>query len=156
MTTYANIKLTEIFALYGNPFTRGSIKKNFNEKIIKKHYNKVNFLEEKHTEIKQESNMEENSHIDLLNNNNENNLLTLYQKNSSIKFGKLLNYKFNNSKINLNTDAFSMNSQKKRTQQELIKKTLGNFSLEEVGENTKMSSMMKNMKKIRNINSEKI
>ena len=49
-----------------------------------------------------------------------------------------------------------MYSQKKRTQQELIKKTLGNFSLEEFGENTKMSSMMKNMKKIGNINSEKL
>ena len=78
MTTYANIKLNEIFALYGNPFTRGSFKKNFNEKILKKHYNKVDFEEEKSTEIKKESNLEENSHINLLNNNNENNLLTLY------------------------------------------------------------------------------
>ena len=135
MTTYANIKLNEIFALYGNPFTRGSFKKNFNEKILKKHYNKVDFEEEKCNEIKKELNLEENSHI---------------------KFGKSINNKFNNSKFNLNTDAFSMYSQKKRTQQELIKKTLGNFSLEEFGENTKMSSMMKNMKKIGNINSEKL
>ena len=156
MTTYANIKLNEIFALYGNPFTRGSFKKNFNEKILKKHYNKVDFEEEKCTEIKKESNLEENSHINLLNNNNENNLLTLYQKKPSVKFGKSINNKFNNSKFNLNTDAFSMYSQKKRTQQELIKKTLGNFSLEEFGENTKMSSMMKNKKKIGNINSEKL
>ena len=41
MTTYANIKLNEIFALYGNPFTRGSCKKNFNEKIVKNYYKKV-------------------------------------------------------------------------------------------------------------------
>ena len=156
MTTYANIKLNEIFALYGNPFTRGSFKKNFYEKIIKKHYNKVDFQEEKPTERKQELNIDENSHINLLNNNHETNLLTLNHKKPSIKFGKAINNKFNNPKLNLNTDAFSTYSQKKRTQQELIKKTLGNFSLEELGENTKMSSMMKNMYKIGNINSEKI
>ena len=156
MTTYANIKLNEVFALYGNPFTRGSFKKNFNEKITKKHYNKVNFDEEKSFEIKQESIIDENSHINLLNNNNENNLLTLNKKKLSIKLEKSLNKKISITKLNLNTDAFSMNSHKKRTQQELIKKTLGNFSLEEFGENTKMSSAFKNMKKIGNINSENI
>ena len=156
MTTYANIKLNEVFALYGNPFTRGSFKKNFNEKITKKHYNKVNFDEEKSFEIKQESIIDENSHINLLNNNNENNLLTLNKKKLSIKLEKSLNKKISITKLNLNTDAFSMNSHKKRTQQELIKKTLGNFSLEEYGDNTKMSSAFKNMKKIGNINSEKL
>ena len=156
MTTYANIKLNEVFALYGNPFTRGSFKKNFNEKITKKHYNKVNFDEEKSFEIKQESIIDENSHINLLNNNNENNLLTLNKKKLSTKLEKSLNKKISITKLNLNTDAFSMNSHKKRTQQELIKKTLGNFSLEEYGDNTKMSSAFKNMKKIGNINSENI
>ena len=156
MTTYANIKLNEVFALYGNPFTRGSFKKNFNEKITKKHYNKVNFDEEKSFKIKQESIIDENSHINLLNNNNENNLLTLNKKKLSIKLEKSLNKKISITKLNLNTDAFSMNSHKKRTQQELIKKTLGNFSLEEYGDNTKMSSAFKNMKKIGNINSENI
>ena len=156
MTTYANIKLNEVFALYGNPFTRGSFKKNFNEKITKKHYNKVNFDEEKSFEIKQESIIDENSHINLLNNNNENNLLTLNKKKLSIKLEKSLNKKISITKLNLNTDAFSMNSHKKRTQQELIKKTLGNFSLEEYGDNTKMSSAFKKMKKIGNINSENI
>ena len=87
MTTYANIKLNEIFALYGNPFTRGSFKKNFYEKIIKKHYNKVDFQEEKPTERKQELNIDENSHINLLNNNHETNLLTLNHKKPSYKFG---------------------------------------------------------------------
>jgi hypothetical protein len=43
MTTYANIKLSEIFALYGNPFTRGNCKKNFRQKIIKKYIKKINF-----------------------------------------------------------------------------------------------------------------
>ena len=156
MTTYANIKLNEVFALYGNPFTRGSFKKNFNEKITKKHYNKVNFDEEKSFEKKQELIIDENSHINLLNNNNENNLLTLNKKKLSIKLEKSLNKKISITKLNLNTDAFSMNSHKKRTQQELIKKTLGNFSLEEYGDNTKMSSAFKNMKKIGNINSENI
>ena len=153
MTTYANIKLNEIFALYGNPFTRGSCKKNFKEKIIKKQYKKINFEEEKDNEIKKELNFEENSQINLIN-KNENNLLTLHPNKQTIKFGNLSNYKFN-SKLNLNTDALSMNSLKKRKQQDLIKKTLGKFSSEEYADNTKMSSIFQNHKKF-NINSEKI
>lgn len=43
ITTNSNIKLGEIFALYGNPFTRGTCKKNFHEKIIKKFFKRVNF-----------------------------------------------------------------------------------------------------------------
>ena len=154
MTTYANIKLNEIFALYGNPFTRGSCQKNFKEKIIAKQYKKVNFEEEKGKEFKKEQSLEENSQINLIN-KNENNLLTLHQNKPSIKFGNLSNYKFN-SKLNLNIDTFSMNSQKKRKQQELIKKTLGNFTSEEYADNTKMSSVFQNQKKFWNINSEKI
>ena len=154
MTTYANIKLNEIFALYGNPFTRGSFKKNFKEKIIDKHYNKVNFQEEKHVGEIKELNIEDNSQINLIN-KNENNILTLYKNKSKIKFGKLSNNKIN-SNLYFNTDAFSMNSQKKKTQQELIKKTMGNFFLEEYAGNTKMSSIINNKKKICNINSEKI
>lgn len=45
MTTYANIKLAEIFALYGNPFTRGSCKKNFRQKLRFNYYKRVNFIE---------------------------------------------------------------------------------------------------------------
>ena len=59
MTTYANIKLSEIFALYGNPFTRGFCKKNFYEKIIKKHFKKVQFREEITKKIKLDSNYDE-------------------------------------------------------------------------------------------------
>ena len=155
MTTYSNIKLSEIFALYGNPFTRGSCMKNFKEKIIKKHYNKVNFEKEKEEESKKELKPEENSQINLLN-KNENNLLSLNQNKSIIKFGSLSNNKIN-SQINLNTDAFSVNSQKKRKQIELIKKTIRNFSSEEYADNTKISSVFQNKKKIiDNINSEKI
>ena len=155
MTTYANIKLSEIFALYGNPFTRGSCMKNFKEKIIKKQYNKVNFEKEKEEESKKEAKPEENSQINLLN-KNENNLLSLNQNKSIIKFGSLSNNKIN-SQINLNTDAFSENTQKKRNQIELIKKTIRNFSSEEYADNTKISSVFQNKKKIiDNINSEKI
>ena len=155
MTTYANIKLSEIFALYGNPFTRGSCMKNFKEKIIKKQYNKVNYEKEKEEESKKEAKPEENSQINLLN-KNENNLLSLNQNKSIIKFGSLSNNKIN-SQINLNTDAFSENSQKKRNQIELIKKTIRNFSSEEYADNTKISSVFQNKKKIiDNINSEKI
>ena len=155
MTTYTNIKLSEIFALYGNPFTRGSCMKNFKEKIIKKQYNKVNYEKEKEEESKKEAKPEENSQINLLN-KNENNLLSLNQNKSIIKFGSLSNNKIN-SQINLNTDAFSVNSQKKRKQIELIKKTIRNFSSEEYADNTKISSVFQNKKKIiDNINSEKI
>jgi len=148
MTTYANIKLNEIFALYGNPFTRGSCKKNFNEKIIKKYYKKVNFEEEKSKEIKHESNIDENSQIRLLNKNENHLLIISSKKNMNMKFGEILNSKF--SKINNNTDAFSMNSNKKKSQKDFIKKSFVNNSLEEYGDNTKMSSVFQNKKKIGN------
>ena len=148
MTTYANIKLNEIFALYGNPFTRGSCKKNFNEKIVKKYYKKVNFEEEKSKEIKHESNIDENSQIRLLNKNENHLLIISSKKNMNMKFGEILNSKF--SKINNNTDAFSMNSNKKKSQKDLIKKSFVNNSLEEFGDNTKMSSVFQNKKKIGN------
>jgi hypothetical protein len=148
MTTYANIKLNEIFALYGNPFTRGSCKKNFNEKIVKKYYKKVNFEEEKSKEIKHESNIDENSQIRLLNKNENHLLIISSKKNLNMKFGEILNSKF--SKINNNTDAFSMNSNKKKSQKDLIKKSFVNNSLEEYGDNTKMSSVFQNKKKIGN------
>ncbi len=148
MTTYANIKLNEIFALYGNPFTRGSCKKNFNEKIVKKYYKKVNFEEEKSKEIKHESNIDENSQIRLLNKNENHLLIISSKKNMNMKFGEILNSKF--SKINNNTDAFSMNSNKKKSQKDLIKKSFVNNSLEEYGDNTKMSSVFQNKKKIGN------
>ena len=45
MTTYANIKLAEIYALYGNPFTRGNCKKNFKQKLKFSQNNKINFQE---------------------------------------------------------------------------------------------------------------
>ena len=155
MTTYSNIKLNEIFALYGNPFTRGSCLKNFKEKIIKKQYNKINFEKEKYVEIKKEEKLEENSHINLLN-KNENNFLSLNQNKSTIKFGSLSNNKFN-SRFNLDTDAFSVNSQKKTKQFELIKNTIGKFSSEGYADNTKMSSIFQNKNKFNgNINSEKI
>ena len=148
MTTYANIKLNEIFALYGNPFTRGSCKKNFNEKIVKKYYKKVNFEEERSKEIKHESNIDENSQIRLLNKNENHLLIISSKKNMNMKFGEILNSKF--SKINNNTDAFSMNSNKKKSQKDLIKKSFVNNSLEEYGDNTKMSSVFQNKKKIGN------
>ena len=148
MTTYANIKLNEIFALYGNPFTRGSCKKNFNEKIVKKYYKKVNFEEEKSKEIKHESNIDENSQIRLLNKNENHLLIISSKKNMNMKFGEILNSKF--SKINNNTDAFSMNSNKKKSQKDLIKKSFVNNSLEEYGDNTKMYSVFQNKKKIDN------
>ena len=153
MTTYANIKLSEIFALYGNPFSRGSCKKNFNQKIMKKHIKRINFEEIIKNEMSRK-NEEGNSNLNLMDKNeNDNGLILLKNilnennnKNKSIirieNFNlKNISYK-NSSKIRLNTDSFSICSFKKRTQQELIRKTRANFTSEENIDNTKMSSML--------------
>ena len=153
MTTYANIKLSEIFALYGNPFTRGFCKNNFYEKIIKKHFKKVQFREEINKKIKLDSNYDEgNSKIDLIN-KNENQLLKLKDNNNGankkiIKFGKLFSNENLNHKINLKIETFSINSQKKRNQHNLIKQKLGNYSVEEYVDNTKLSTIFQNKKKL--------
>ena len=98
--------------------------------------------------------MEEHSQLNLIN-KQENHLLTLHQNKPKIKFGELFNHK-SNSKLKFNTDAFSVNSQKKRKQRDLIQKTLGYFSSEEYADNTKMSSVFQNKKIFWNINSENI
>lgn len=152
MTTYANIKLTEIFALYGNPFSRGSCKKNFNQKIMKKHIKRINFEEIIKNEINR--NEEGNSNLNLIDKNEyENGLILLkniFNENNNksksiIRIENLnqknISYK-NSSKIRLNTDSFSICSFKKRTQQELIRKTRANFTSEENIDNTKMSSIL--------------
>ena len=156
MTTYANIKLSEIFALYGNPFTRGTCKKNIRAKIINKHFKKINFEEIINNDNTESKSIKEgNSKILLLNNKKDNGLMLLKnvfteQNNinktqSFIKFGNIHpkneTYK-NTSKVHLNTDTFSVYSQKKRTQQELIRKTRANFTSEENVDNTKMSSIV--------------
>ena len=171
MTTYANIKLSEIFALYGNPFSRGTCKKNVKEKIIKKHLKKINFEQViKNDIILSKSITEGNSKINLLN-KNDNGLLLLKNnfelhnnKNKSfIKIGhfspKNENIKYN-SKIHINTDTFSVTSQKKRSQQELIRKTRANFTSEGNAENTKISSIFvkkfkENISRISQINNIK-
>ena len=172
MTTYANIKLSEIYALYGNPFSRGSCKKNFKEKIIRKHFKKLNFEEIiKNENIQQKHNVEDNSQINFLS-KNENGLIllrnafTLHNNTKSKSFLKIENLfpknennieNKNNSRVHLNTDTYSVSSQKKRTQQELIRKTRANFTSEENAENTKMSSILvkkfkENISRINHIN----
>ena len=157
MTTYANIKLSEIFALYGNPFTRGNCKKNFRQKIIRKYIKKINFEEKIKNEfqtLQSKIFIEGNSKLDLIH-KNENGLMFLknvFKKNNIINKSliriensnsKNISYKYS-SKINLNTDSFSVSSHKKRTQQELIKKTMGNYNSEENAENIKVSSIIMN------------
>ena len=156
MTTYANIKLSEIFALYGNPFTRGTCKKNVRVKLINKHFKKINFEEIIKNDNNESKTIKEgNSKILLLSNKNDNGLMLLKnafteqnnnnKSQSFIKFGNIHpkneTYK-NTSKVHLNTDTFSVYSQKKRTQQELIRKTRANFTSEENVDNTKMSSIV--------------
>jgi hypothetical protein len=150
MTTYANIKLSEIFALYGNPFSRGTCKKNIKAKLIRKALKRINFEEIIKNDVQQKTNIDGNSKIFLLNKNENGlmllkNTLTLHNNNKSLikiehLFPKNESYKFS-SKMHLNTDAFSVTSHKKRTQQELIRKTRANFTSEENAENTKISSI---------------
>lgn len=151
MTTYANIKLSEIFALYGNPFTRGTCKKNFKVKLLRKHFKKIDFEKIIKDNTQMKTYIEGNSKLELLNKNYRglSSLKNIFseQNNNKIKSFIKLDHIFPNngsykysSKINLNTDAFSVSSQKKRTQQELIRKTRANFTSEENVDNTKMSS----------------
>ena len=112
---------------------------------------RINFEEIIKKDIQQKANNEGNSKLLLLN-KNENGLMllkntfTLHNNNnkSFIKiehlFPKNESYKYS-SKMHLNTDAFSVTSHKKRTQQELVKKTLANFTFEENADNTKISSI---------------
>ena len=98
--------------------------------------------------------IEGNSKLDLIH-KNENGLMLLknvFNKNNIINKSliriensnsKNISYKYS-SKINLNTDSFSVSSHKKRTQQELIKKTMGNYNSEENAENIKVSSIIMN------------
>ena len=43
MSTYANIKMGEIFVIYGNPFSRKNWKKNIKQVLCIKYYKRVNF-----------------------------------------------------------------------------------------------------------------
>ena len=43
MSTYANIKMGEIFVIYGNPFSRKNWKKNLKQVLCVKYYKRVNF-----------------------------------------------------------------------------------------------------------------
>ena len=94
MSTYANIKLSEIFALYGNPFSRGTCKKNVKEKLIRKYLKRINFEEIIKKDIQQKANNEGNSKLLLLN-KNENGLMllkntfTLHNNNNNKSFIKI-------------------------------------------------------------------
>ena len=145
MTTYANIKLGEIFALYGNPFSRGTCKKNIKAKLLEKYLKKVNFEDTIKDNINNKEFIEDNSKIDFLNKRDDGilSLKNFFNNRSNrsvsyIKFSHLFP-KNSSSKIKLNTDTFSVSSYKKRTQQELVKRTGANFTSEEI--NTKVSSI---------------
>jgi hypothetical protein len=43
MSTYSNIKMGEIFVVYGNPFSRKNWKKNIKQVLCIKYYKRVNF-----------------------------------------------------------------------------------------------------------------
>ena len=43
MSTYANVKMGEIFAIYGNPFSRKNWKKNIIQSLFIRYYKRINF-----------------------------------------------------------------------------------------------------------------
>ena len=43
MSTYSNLKMTEIFILFGNPFSKKRCKTNCYEALFRKYYKRVNF-----------------------------------------------------------------------------------------------------------------
>lgn len=47
MSTYSNIKMGEIFVIYGNPFSRKKCSKNLYQVICVKHFKRVNFTSKK-------------------------------------------------------------------------------------------------------------
>ena len=146
MTTYANIKLSEIFALYGNPFTRGSYKKNAIEKIFQKFYKKINFEEK--IKFKEKEYNEGNSKLSLLKENINNFSLiknSFYEKRNQNKSLIRLGHFFPNngsnkfsSKLNVNTEAFSVSLHKK-SRQELRVKIVDNLKSEDINDYTKIS-----------------
>lgn len=44
MSTYSNIKMGETFVIYGNPFSRGSCRKNMKQVICVPYHKRVNFI----------------------------------------------------------------------------------------------------------------
>jgi len=45
MSTYANIKMIEIYVLYGNPFSRKNWKKNLIQSLFTKYYKRIDFTQ---------------------------------------------------------------------------------------------------------------
>ena len=80
MSTYANVKMGEIFAIYGNPFSRKNWKKNIKQSLYVKYYKRINFSDMIYIEKK-------NNYINNNNNNfylNQNSSLIMNTSNSQI------------------------------------------------------------------------
>ena len=80
MSTYANVKMGEIFAIYGNPFSRKNWKKNIKQSLYVKYYKRINFsdmiyIEKKNNYINNNNNnfyLNQNSSL-IMNTSNKNN-----------------------------------------------------------------------------------
>ena len=79
MSTYANVKMGEIFAIYGNPFSRKNWKKNIKQSLYIKYYKRVNFRDMIYFE-KKNNFMNNNNNIYL----NQNSSLIMNTSNSQI------------------------------------------------------------------------
>ena len=88
ISTYANLKMKEVFILFGNPFSRKNCKKNCYLTLCQKYHKRINFkakinlknLDEKNDSPSfisinnlNNSNVNENNKSNISNNNNENN-----------------------------------------------------------------------------------
>jgi ABC-type antimicrobial peptide transport system permease subunit len=88
ISTYANLKMKDVFILFGNPFSRKNCKKNCYLTLCQKYHKRINFkakinlknLDEKNDSPSfisinnlNNSNVNENNKSNISNNNNENN-----------------------------------------------------------------------------------
>ena len=126
MTTYANIKLAEIFALYRNPFTRGSCKKNFKQKLIFNYNKRIDFQENVKENKIPFVNMKGHFNgtifpfkmnlVDNFNNNNDNKIITIKKLNDEYirrNSSNTPNYDNNSNGNNLIDNQFNKEKPKK-------------------------------------------
>ncbi|MCQ2818269.1 MAG: hypothetical protein MJ252_13460 [archaeon] len=66
MSTYSNLKMNEIFILFGNPFSRKNCKKNCYETLLRTYHKRISFKDDSE-EMVLNSQSEENKKIKNLN-----------------------------------------------------------------------------------------
>ena len=118
MSTYSNIKMGEIFVIYGNPFSRKNWRKNIKQALCIKYYKRVNFTSNFAYNTSSNLNLLPLKHLkdslSLINNNNnsqfnfhkiniENKKKTFQEKDNFFNITKNKNYFQRNFTLNHDT-----------------------------------------------------